>query len=382
MLTFAGQKSGKYIEITILIVIWLVVLLSPLMAQIDREIIYWREVVGHWIKLLPFLILSVFNHFILVPFLFFKKRKVWYFMAVLFTLVILSYTLYGLIPKQNHSFLNPEMKGEIRKGHPDSSPPPNDEQAGARRPAFPDRRPMPPPRNPVSLPPGVNTALLALLIIGFDTGLRTVFKWSESEQEKLRLEKENVNNQLAFLRHQVNPHFFMNTLNNIHALIDIDTEEAKEAIIRLSHLMRHLLYDSNRAGSPLAKEVQFIQSYIELMRLRYSDKVKISLQLPDTLPDKQIPPLLFTSLLENAFKHGISYRKASFIDMVLSVSENQLCFSIRNGKSGQEKYPDQSASGIGIENTRKRLDLLFASNYTLDIEDETDQYTVTLKIPL
>ena len=302
-------------------------------------------------------------------------------MSVLFTLVFFSYTLYALIPKQNNSVLGPKVKEQIKRSDPDHMPLPGREQPQNRHP-FSKRRPNPPVTRPVSLPPGVNTALLALLIIGFDTGLRTVFKWSESEQEKLRLEKENVNNQLAFLRHQVNPHFFMNTLNNIHALIDIDTEEAKEAIIRLSRLMRHLLYDSNTAGSPLAKEVQFIQSYIELMGLRYSDKVKITLQLPDELPDKQIPPLLFTSLLENAFKHGISYRTASCIDIVLSVSEKQMSFSICNGKSGHVNHQDQSASGIGIENTRKRLALLYASSYTLDIKDETDQYTVTLKIPL
>ncbi len=141
-------------------------------------------------------------------------------------------------------------------------------------------------------------------------------RWSKLEQEKTLLEKENVQNQLAFLRNQVSPHFFMNTLNNIHALIDVDTEEAKEAIIKLSKLMRHLLYDSQAELVPLAKEMEFIQSYINLMKLRFSEKVKINLSIPDQLPDKSIPPFLFTSFVENAFKHGISYQNSSFIDIV------------------------------------------------------------------
>ena len=145
MLTSAGQKSFKHIEITILIVIWLVVLLSPLMAQIDRETIYWREVVGHWIKLSPFLLLSVFNHFILVPFLFFKKRKFWYFMSVLFTLVFFSYTLYALIPKQNNSVLGPKVKEQIKRSDPDHMPLPGREQPQNRHP-FSKRRPNPPGR--------------------------------------------------------------------------------------------------------------------------------------------------------------------------------------------------------------------------------------------
>ena len=125
-----------------------------------------------------------------------------------------------------------------------------------------------------------------------------------------------------------------------------------------------------------------MRSYIELMSLRYSDKVKITLDLPADLPDKQIPPLLFTSLLENAFKHGISYRHPSYIDVALSVSENQVCFYIRNSKTDREPVSDPLTSGIGIENTRKRLDLLYGSGYLLNIENEMDYFSVTLKFPL
>lgn len=129
----------------------------------------------------------------------------------------------------------------------------------------------------------------------------------------------------------------MNTLNNIHALVDIDTEEAKHAIIKLSNLMRHLLYDSEGTKTPIKKEIQFIESYIELMRLRFSEKVKITVTIPTIVPDKTIPPLLFTSLLENAFKHGISYKSESFINLNLSFTDTSLIFNIENSKQFNKK---------------------------------------------
>jgi LytS/YehU family sensor histidine kinase len=163
--------------------------------------------------------------------------------------------------------------------------------------------------------PLLNSVFIGILILGFDLGLRTSFKWSRLEQQRTQLEKENIKNELAFLRNQLSPHFFMNTLNNIHSLIDIDTEEAKESIIRLSHLMRHLLYDSEDESIPLSKEVNFIQSYVELMKLRYTDKVKVSFTVDSDTSNISIPPLLFTSLIENAFKYGVSYKQKSFINI-------------------------------------------------------------------
>jgi LytS/YehU family sensor histidine kinase len=220
---------------------------------------------------------------------------------------------------------------------------------------------------------------LAVLIVGFDAGLQLSMRWFGLEQEKFKLQKESVENQLAFLRNQISPHFFMNTLNNIHALVDINSEEAKQSIIKLSNLMRHLLYDSEENQAPIKKEVAFIQSYIELMRLRFTDKVNIMVDIPNDIPDKSIPPLLFTSLLENAFKHGISYNYPSFIKIVMSFSENHLDFMIENSNHSKK---NRDSSGIGIENTKKRLDLLYKKAYELSISDTKEKYTIKLNIPL
>jgi LytS/YehU family sensor histidine kinase len=216
--------------------------------------------------------------------------------------------------------------------------------------------------------------------VGFDTGLRSGLRGITIENEKVRLEKENVASRLVLLRNQVSPHFLMNTLNNIHSLVDINTEEAKEAIIKLSKMMRYLLYETETEKTTLRKEVEFLESYINLMKLRFNEKVIIMLNLPSVIPEKKIPPFIFTSLIENAFKHGISYKDESFINIDLVIGKERLLLVIKNSKT--EKYEDEEYSGIGIENTRKRLELLYGSNYILDIVDKKDLFTVTLSIPL
>ena len=222
--------------------------------------------------------------------------------------------------------------------------------------------------------------MVSILIIGFDTGLVLSVKWAQSEQNRIRMEKESVENQLAFLRNQVSPHFFMNTLNNIHSLIDFDTTEAKDSVIRLSRLMRHLLYDSEADKIPLQKELEFVQNYVDLMKLRFSNKVNIQLEIPGHIPDKTIPPLLFTSFLENAFKHGIHIQGASFVSIAFAFVDEQLVFAMKNSNPHLQKEEEQT--GIGIENSRKRLDLLYGNQYSLEINDGKEEFLLTLTLPL
>jgi LytS/YehU family sensor histidine kinase len=235
-------------------------------------------------------------------------------------------------------------------------------------------------RQPKPIPPFANFLILSILIVGFDTGLRSNIRWIEVENEKVRLEKENVATQLVLLRNQVSPHFLMNTLNNIHSLVDINKVEAKEAIIKLSKLMRYLLYETETEKTTLKKEVEFLESYINLMKLRFNEKVKIILNLPVTIPEKKIPPFIFTSLIENAFKHGISYKDESFISIDLITGEDRLLLIVKNSKNDNKQI--EEFSGIGIENTRKRLELLYGSTYHLDIINNNSLFTVTLSIPI
>ena len=215
-------------------------------------------------------------------------------------------------------------------------------------------------------------------MFGMNLGIKAYSK-SRNDQRKLaELEKQNVEQQLEYLKYQINPHFFMNTLNNIHALVDIDPKKAQETILELSKMMRFILYEGDKNGVPLSREMEFIRTYINLMRLRYTDKVTISVELPTEVPDKTIPPLMLISFVENAFKHGVSYQHPSFIHIKVDV-DSKLTFTCQNSKA---EKPNQEKGGMGLVNVRKRLDLLYDKNYTLNIDDAPNVYSVKLVIPL
>jgi LytS/YehU family sensor histidine kinase len=220
--------------------------------------------------------------------------------------------------------------------------------------------------------------VVVILMCGMNLGIKLYFR-SRNDQKKLQaLEKENLEQQLEYLKYQINPHFFMNTLNNIHALVDIDPEKAKDTILELSKMMRFVLYEGDKKGVPLSREFDFIRHYITLMQLRYTDKVRISVDLPQEVPDRQIPPLMLITFIENAFKHGISYQHESFIDIKVAVND-KLTFTCRNSKADK---PNEEKGGVGLQNVKQRLNLLYDNNYTLNIQDESDVYHVELTIPL
>ena len=199
--------------------------------------------------------------------------------------------------------------------------------------------------------------------------------------ENERLKNENLTTRYNMLVGQINPHFFMNTLNNIHALIDIDTEYAKNAVIELSKMMRYVLYESGHEIISLNRDIQFVQNYIGLMRIRYTDAVDIRVEYPHDLPPQvSIPPLLLIVFVENAFKHGVSYSKPSFIHMRIDYADGKVVSTI--GNSLHSPQAEKHNAGIGLENVRKRLSLIYGpKNYSLDIEETKETYTVKLVIP-
>jgi hypothetical protein len=354
----------KYSETILMIIIWLLVILVPIAMFQEGGDLDWNKLFNNWKNILPFLILFLINHFFLIPLLLFKKKQIQYVFAAFGFLVLFSFLLFLNGNQNRNNEARPLMPPhrELREGPP-LHPPPLAHQRAQQAPYM----------------PVFNSFLIGLLIIGFDAGFRLNFRWNKLEQERTKLQKENVENQLAFLRNQVSPHFFMNTLNNIHSLIDIDTEEAKEAIIKLSKLMRHLLYDSEAEKIPLKNELDFISSYINLMKLRFSEKVSIELEIPDQVPQKSIPPLLFTSFVENAFKHGISYENSSFIKVGFLFADDRLIFNLNNSISEKKNL---ETGGIGIENSRKRLDILYGNDYQLNINETKTEYHLTLNLPL
>ena len=202
---------------------------------------------------------------------------------------------------------------------------------------------------------------------------------SNDEEALKELEHQHLQSELQYLKYQINPHFFMNTLNNIHALVDMDAGKAKRTIVELSKLMRYVLYEASNRTILLSREIQFLDNYIALMKLRYTGRVRIECCMPDEVPEVQIPPLLFISFVENAFKHGVSYQEESFIRFFMSVEDGRLAFRCSNSNHGRSV---EQHHGIGLENIRKRLRLLFGQDYTLSINERDDSFNVLLIIPL
>ena len=224
--------------------------------------------------------------------------------------------------------------------------------------------------------------IISILVVGVGAAVKMVSQWLNEESRRKDLEKEQLKTELALLRHQVSPHFFMNTLNNIHALIDINTEDAKNSIIQLSTMMRYLLYDTAHGQTTLKKEVAFIESYIVLMQLRFPKKVTVSLSVPQNIQDIEIPPMLFISFLENAFKHGVSYQAESFVSFHIEQAGDRLKCIIRNSKGENKESIDESYSGIGMANIKKSLKLLYGNDYSLHIQENENDFEVQLTIPV
>ena len=206
------------------------------------------------------------------------------------------------------------------------------------------------------------------------------FLKSLRDDEMLKdLERQRLESELQYLKYQLNPHFFMNTLNNIYALVDLNTEQAKKTIIELSKLMRYVLYEANKNQISLEHEIQFLENYIALMKLRYIDNLNIRTEFPVVVPCVQIPPLLFISLLENAFKHGVSYQEPSFIEVRIELADEGVIFNCKNSKH-THAHKD-AYHGIGIDNIKKRLHLLNGNNYTFTTNESENCFEVLLIIP-
>ncbi|HLP05216.1 MAG TPA: histidine kinase [Paludibacter sp.] len=365
----------KTIELVVYLVVWLGIFSIPFFQNNQSNTVDWQKAGFEWIRMSSFLLVFTLNAFLFVPKLLFQKKYWGYFAFSLLSVVgLLGITLLSQF--------------WVHALEPLSMPPMN---LGPGMPPMELGNKMPAPMGykPPLLPEQksvymilAENFIISLLLIGASTAIKMVSKWLDEENRRKDLEKEQLKTELALLRHQVSPHFFMNTLNNIHALVDIDTEKAKDAIIRLSTLMRYLLYETAQGHTGLKKEVSFIESYFSLMKLRYSNKMKISIEIPENIPDIQIPPMLFISFIENAFKHGVSYQNESFVNFKLELSDNSLSCTLKNSKHKNTGLQEKMYSGIGLANIRKSLALLFGNDYTFDILENDQEFEVKLIIPV
>ncbi len=379
-------------EHTIYTAIWAMLYASPVvniytrMAGNPRITFSWTEILHAWEYTSTWLVMFAIHNFLLLPLLL-RKRKTGTYLCLSFLILLtgmfITYLNRPMHKNQYKTRMEAEWKADslayervaaVRLGDGRYCSPLNPMR---RKPLdFQPIDPLP------MLGPGELVAFFGgLLLMGMNLGVKLYFMSQRDRERQKIIDQRNLEQQMEYLKYQVNPHFFMNTLNNIHALVDIDPERAKTTIVELSKMMRHILYEGSKKLIPLTREVEFLNLYVQLMRLRYTRKVHINVDVPPQLPELKLPPLMLIIFVENAFKHGISYREESFIDIKLRVENKRLLFSCCNSKPTQVQRTNEKG-GMGLQNVRQRLELLYDDDYTLDINDGEKTYEVKLDIPM
>ena len=217
-----------------------------------------------------------------------------------------------------------------------------------------------------------------------NVAVRLVFHSIKEKMLTHEADNKLMRYKMEFLQFQISPHFLMNTLNNIHVLVDTDEEKAKEAIVSLSRLLRHMLYESTPDSTPsFTRQMEVFRSYCNLNLLRHGDNVRLNITVPNDMPNIQLPPLIIIVFIENAFKHGIVYGEDTLINMNFWVEPGWFHFSITNSI-----FPDKPKSvkegGLGIKNVTERLNLLYGENYKLTMgeNEKRTEYCVHLELPI
>lgn len=340
-------------ENALYMVIWMCVFLVPFMnaGLTSEQDIDLREVILSWLKILPFFLIFLLNNWLLFRYLH-RKHLYWVYYLVSLVLIVGVFTMLELYEQSNIAFA--VSLGTIGQSFE------------AKHFAL-------------TVFPWWGNMIAAALMFGANNAICIFYRNMQKDEDSERLQRQNIQAEMYYLKHQINPHFLMNTLNNIHALVDIDTEAAKQTVIQLSDMMRYVVYDTGGNSISLREDIKFIKNYINLMRIRYTEDVAISFDYPQQLPGRvDIPPLIFIVFVENAFKHGVSYNTASYIKIYIKYEEGCVVGRFENSVNEKSK---QTRHGIGLENVRKRLDLIYGERYDLQIEESKENYCVTLRMP-
>lgn len=351
-------KSRSYITVLLHCLVWMLfafILLfyMPQSWNINLPFQFWIKQGG-----VLFLLVSVFylNSNILVPQLLMKNKNL-AFVLIIVVICLSMGTIVNLLDDYLHL---PQLMDKAFKA-----------MGGGRMPRRKDKLDL-------------FLFMMTLMIVGISTSVTLIQKWQADKQLRESLEKEKIGSELSFLKAQINPHFFFNTLNNIYALTHVDVENSRRALHKLSRMMRYLLYDTQAGSTPLSKEVSFIVDYIELMKLRLNDTTKVTFEGPLIHQDIQIAPMLFLPYIENAFKHGVSSIESSVIAIELSLEDKVLDMKVRNTIFNEGVVVADNYGGIGLSNTKRRLDLLYPDRHTFSAgkTEDSNEFIVHLTITL
>ncbi len=339
--------KNKRITVFSHLLVWLVLFSMPYVLSYGQEQDINRVIAHFWIPLVFYAIIFYFNYFILIDRFLFSKKTIQF---IIINVIIIALFI-TLKEKIEDIYFNDIINKTANKD--------------GNRPPF-----------KMFIYIQMLSYMAPLL---FSIALKTTQRWIKTETERKEAANFKLQSELQHLHYQLQPHFFFNSLNNIYSLVDISPEQAKKSIHSLSKLMRYMLYETNMEIIPLSKEIDFMKKYIDLMKLRVSDKTDVSYSFPTEETGIQIAPLLFISLIENAFKHGVSASKESNIVLNMTFNKKTILFTIENDNF-PKKTDDKSGSGIGLKNLEKRLQLLYPNKYGFETQVKDNRFLATLKI--
>jgi two-component system LytT family sensor kinase len=334
---------------------------QPLSAHITLPIQFW---VKQGVLLVLWVVVFYLTAYMSVPRLLMKGHTGWFVVVLVATAAIIQLMSRGL-----ESALHlPELMRQAFHAAEASS-------------GLPPRPPGPPRVRGVRF--DLVTLLISLLVLGIATAITVVQHWQREAQLRERVDQQRTEAELALLKAQINPHFFFNTLNNIYSLTLIDGERARAALHRLSRMMRYVLYDTAAGHAQLSQEVAFVQDYITLMQLRLTDRVQVVFEHPEPVREVLIAPMILLPFVENAFKHGVAATQASRI--VISLRQptlDRLEIEVRNTLVPKTGADLAGSNGIGLVNTRRRLDLLYPGRYSLHVTERTPDNEFDVQLAL
>lgn len=336
-------------EVFIHIISWLLIFGFPLVLTDRGSTIDWAKYARHGLVPLCYFIVFYANYLWLVPRYFFSKKIRRYLLVNGILVVLLTFVIHF-----GQEWLFPRPPREFAP-------------------------PMPP------LPRWIfhsRDLVVMLFVVGLSMAIRVSLRWRETEEKLIETEREKTEAELKNLKNQLNPHFLLNTLNNIYALIAFNADKAQEAVQELSKLLRHMLYENQSALVPLKDELDFISNYVALMRIRLSQEVKVSIRLEAGEKPIRIAPLIFISLIENAFKHGISPTEESFISIAIQGHDDGSVTCEIMNSNHPKTAADKSGSGIGLEQVQRRLELAYPGRYEWNkgVSGDGSSYTSLLTI--
>lgn len=342
--------NSKYTAIVLHLLVWLVLFGTPYIIMFNDPNALMKMIQHNWVFLGLFAFVFYINYLFLLDRFFYKKQTIAF--VVINIIIIVGLVFF------NHFIKEIIFVRDFK---------PKDMNQGGGRP-------------PLTIFYYIDAISLVVPIV-FSLSLKTIEKWKITEKENAEKKKINLESELNYLKYQVQPHFFFNSLNNIYSLIDLAPDTAKETVHRLGKLMRYLLYESNTEWVLLDNEVKFLSIYIEIMKLRLTSNTTVSYHFPNHYQGQKIVPLILITLVENAFKHGVSSMQKSNIYFELKLEGDRIVFVSKNSNFPKDNT-DQSGSGLGLQNMIKRLDLLYPNNYIFEHHVENNEFIAHLSLPI